>query len=249
MTPRPTPTRSIQRTSIAFALIAASSGVVAQAWTGSLSSGGDLKVDPDTHRAWRVEGNQARPMWDGVHRLDDGSVVIIRDGTAVPNESMLNAWESNVEQTERLADRPCEQLERRVCGPNNECRVSAGCLNARSLLNQEREAQRRAPYTAGAAPETDVTAQCRKALTDAAFPACGGDPGAGVQAQSPCRKLVEQVCGADGRCSESPACAPARQLLGQEESERLAAGRPDAITPSGDQCLEAITNPFFVPCD
>jgi hypothetical protein len=26
-----------------------------QAWTGALPQGGELRVDPDTHRAWRVE--------------------------------------------------------------------------------------------------------------------------------------------------------------------------------------------------
>jgi hypothetical protein len=31
-----------------------------QAWTGALPQGGDLSVDPNTHRAWRVEGDQAR---------------------------------------------------------------------------------------------------------------------------------------------------------------------------------------------
>ena len=31
-----------------------------QAWTGALLQGGELRVDPDAHRAWRVEGDQAR---------------------------------------------------------------------------------------------------------------------------------------------------------------------------------------------
>ncbi len=221
----------------------------ADPWTGSLSTGGDLRVDPDTHRAWRTDGGREVPMWDGVHRLDDGSVVIIRDGTAVPSEAMLEAWESGVERQEQLANRPCEQLERRVCGPNNECRASAACLNARRLLNLEREAQRRAPYAAGAAPDTEATDQCQAALGDTAFPACQSAPGPDDQAETPCRRLVERVCGEDGRCAERPACPPARQLLGQEDEERRAAGRADAVTPSGGQCLEALTNDFFAPCD
>ena len=31
-------------------------------------------------------------MWDGVHQLEDGSVVIVRQGTAVPTQRMLETW-------------------------------------------------------------------------------------------------------------------------------------------------------------
>jgi len=216
------------------------------AWTGALPQGGELRVDPDTRRAWRVEGDTARPMWDGVHRLEDGSVVIIRDGTAVPSEQMLNAWESRPERVDELEGRPCEQLERRVCGPGDECRASAGCLNARRLLNLEREAQRRAPFDAGARPETEVADQCRAALADPAFPACSKGVDAAIVTH--CQTLVERVCGADGHCSKSPACPPARQLLDQEDRERTGAS-PGAVTPSGAQCRDALGNAFFAPCD
>ncbi len=32
------------------------------------------------------------PLWDGTHRLEDSSVMIVRDGQAVPTESMMNSW-------------------------------------------------------------------------------------------------------------------------------------------------------------
>jgi hypothetical protein len=64
---------------------------VAHCWTGNLSNGSELRVDPGTHRAMQVDGDSARPLWDGVHRLEDGSVVIIRGGTAVPTEEMLRS--------------------------------------------------------------------------------------------------------------------------------------------------------------
>jgi hypothetical protein len=214
-------------------------------WTGALPDGSELRVDPSTHRAMRVDGDRARPLWDGVHRLEDGSIVIIRGGTAVPTTEMLRTWEGGVATVDELEGRPCEQLERRVCGHDNACRATAACLSARSLLNSEREAQRRAPFGAGARPATEFAKQCEAALTDAEFPPCAS----ASAGPSPCRALVERVCGAADRCAASPACPPARQLLTQESEERVASARPDALTPSGAQCQEALGNPFFKPCE
>jgi hypothetical protein len=222
------------------------------AWTGTLPGGGELQVDPSTHRATRVDGGEARPMWDGVHRLDDGSVVIIRDGAAVPTESMLNTWEGAAPAAQTPQDRPCEQLERRVCGQDNACRSSAACLRARSLLNAEREVQRRARPGTETPPETPpegrtggTAGSCEAALVDPQYAPCA-DSAAG--APSPCQALANRVCGDTGRCAASPACAPARQLLGQEADERAAARRPDGLTPSGTQCQEAMGLPFFAAC-
>ena len=230
---------------LAFALLLAGTGH-AGSWTGDLPQGGELRVDPDTHRAWRVDGGTARPMWDGVHRLEDGSVVIIREGTAVPTESMLRSWEGGAPSVEEMEGGPCEQLERRVCGHDNECRATAACLSARSLLNSEREAQRRAPFGAAARPETAAAADCTAALTDPKFPRCGGE--VANAGPSPCQTLVDQVCGVDGRCQGSTACPPARQLLDQETHEMESGSRPGTITPSGAQCREALGNAFFAPC-
>lgn len=217
----------------------------ARSWTGALPDGSELRVDPSTHRAMQIDGDRVRPLWDGVHRLEDGSVVIIRGGTAVPTEDMLRTWEGGVATVDELEGRPCEQLERRVCGHDNACRATAACLSARSLLNSEREAQRRAPFGAGARPATEFTKQCEAALTDAEFPPCAS----ASDGPSPCQALVERVCGDADRCASSPACAPARQLLDQESDERAASARPDALTPSGAQCQEALGNDFFTPCE
>lgn len=218
---------------------------VAQGWTGTLSDGSELRVDPGSHRAMQVDGDSARPLWDGVHRLEDGSVVIIRGGTAVPTEEMLRTWEGGVAPVDELEGRPCEQLERRVCGHDNRCRATAACLSARSLLNSEREAQRRAPFGAGARPATEFTSQCTAALKDPEFPPCAS----ASKGPSPCESLVERVCGDSDRCASSPACPPARQLLAQEADEQAASNRPDAQTPSGAQCDEALGNAFFKPCE
>jgi hypothetical protein len=57
-----------------------------------LPDGTRVEVDTTTRKAWRVEGGERTPLWDGVHRMEDGSVVIVRDGTVVPNETMIQTW-------------------------------------------------------------------------------------------------------------------------------------------------------------
>lgn len=236
---------------ICVSLIATMAPAPAPAWTGALPGGGELRVDPNTHRATRVDGSYTGPMWDGVHRLDDGSVVIIRDGTAVPTEQMLNTWESPVQPEDRLEGRPCEQLERLVCGDDNACRSTAACFEVRRMLNAERESRRRLPPGSSSDPEPGKTltetAACEQALQDQRFAPCTKSRSAG--GPSPCQMLVDRVCGTESRCADAPACAPARQLLKQETGERSTTTAADIPTPSGSQCAEAMQTEFFAPCE
>jgi hypothetical protein len=211
--------------------------VQAQGWSGTLRDGGQLRVDPETHRAVRDQGGYQRPMWDGVHYLDDGSMVIIRDGIAVPTGQMLETWDSGPAPRVAQASPACERLVQRVCGPNDACGQSAPCAAARKLLQDAVPAD---------APAGTDTGACAKALSDPAFPVCT-QVARGATA-SDCARLVERVCGADGRCGKAPACDPARQLLGLESEERAAGGDPRALTATGEQCRQAMINPFFKPC-
>ena len=52
--------------------------------------GGTVHVDPDTNRATITRGGVTAPLWDGTHRMDDGSILIINQGTTVPNQSILD---------------------------------------------------------------------------------------------------------------------------------------------------------------
>ena len=66
---------------------------------------------------------------------------------------------------------------------------------------------------------------------------------------SPCENLVHRVCGMDNACIGSPACGPARQLLGMEQKERSDSDSPDYTTPTSGQCLEADQDrAFFRTC-
>jgi hypothetical protein len=231
---------------IAFLLTVAGS-VRAAPWTGTLQDGSVLKVDPNSHRASRYHNGGITPLWDGTHRLEDGSVVIVRDGQAVPNESMIRSWGAEPGSEPSLTERYCDQLVRKVCGFHAECAGSQPCALAHQLLNLEREQQRRAPVGAGPWPVTPSSTECQDALSNPAFPACSVSVPP-VQ-QTPCKKLVDKVCGAGGECKSSKPCDPALQLMQMESDERLQSADPDAKTPTGAECEKAMDNAYFAPCE
>jgi len=227
-------------------LLLSTAQVRAGSWTSSLQDGSVLKVDPDSRRATRYYNGGVAPLWDGTHRLEDGSVVIVRDGQAVPTESMLNSWAAEPGSEPRMRERYCDQLVRKVCGFQNECGRSQPCVLARQLLNMEHEQQRRAPMGSGPAPHTVSTGECQDALSSPAFPACTAS--VPKSRDTDCKKLVDQVCGATGQCASSAACDPARQLLQMENQERLESLDPEAKTPTGAECEKAMGNAFFKRC-
>jgi hypothetical protein len=229
-----------------LALLMSLTETAADDWRGQLRRGGEITVDPSTHRALRDYGGIQRPMWDGVHHLDDGSTVIIRDGIAVPTEQMYEAWSSGSRPEPAFEERYCDQLVRKTCGFDNACNNSAACMQARSLLAAEGRQQRDLPITAGSHPTTAAGEECHEALSDPAFPACGSLEAAG--GSSRCRDLVDRVCGSAGECAATQGCDAARQLLRMETEERLVNDDPAALSRTGEQCLEAMSNPFFPPC-
>lgn len=219
----------------------------AGSWTGTLQDGSVMRVDPDTHRAMRFYEGGAAPLWDGVHRLEDGSTVIVRDGQAVPSEAMMDSWRAEPGAEPTMRERYCEQLVRKVCGFDRECGKSEACVRAEQLLRTERDEQRRAPLGSGLYPQTPASHACLAALGDPTFPTCGAAPVA--LRESPCRTLMERVCGKDDRCADSRACGPARQLLEMETEERMESADPAARTTMGVECERAMHNPFFTPCE
>jgi hypothetical protein len=241
---------------IRFARVPAAAGLVllalasaAETWRGELSRGGSIVVDPQTHRALREDGGATRPLWDGVHRLEDGSTVIVRDGVAVPTQEMYDAWSGARTPEPVYEDRWCMQLVRKTCGFDDACANQPACLQARTLLaDVERErselALMRGPGldTAAAVPTEE---RCRQALSAPAFPACASLTRQGT---SRCGALVTRVCGAADACAGSAACDAARQLQALETEERLAAADPSGPTDTARQCIEAMSNAFFAPC-
>ena len=141
-----------------------------------LKGGGAVTVDPDTNRATVTRDGVTAPLWDGTHRLEDGSILIIRRGTSVPREPM--AEPRHIPETEVgkwegapiVGYSPCERLVQRSCGPGNECLELEGCNLARQLLTMEQEER-----TASADPNrmTYTSGQCQEVEQDyQLFPYC-----------------------------------------------------------------------------
>jgi len=144
-----------------------------------MQGGGTVRVDPDTNRATITRGGVTTPMWDGTHRMEDGSILIINRGVAVPNQPVLDARKLPEPREEEWASElivgysPCEKLVRRVCGREDQCAGAEGCNLARQLLGMEREerdasdSQNLTTYTSG---------RCQRVeMETGIFPVCKQD--------------------------------------------------------------------------
>ena len=141
-----------------------------------LKGGGTVTVDPDTNRAIVTRGGVTTPMWDGTHRLDDDSILIIDQGMTVPDEQILGTREPPLPEAETwegapiVGYSPCERLVWRVCGLEDQCTQIEGCNLARQLLGMEEE-ERAASERPGRM--TYSSGQCQMAARDFVnFPGC-----------------------------------------------------------------------------
>ena len=145
----------------------------ASAWSSSLSGGrGEVTVDR-SNRATVNQGGIERPLWDGTHRLEDGSTLIIRQGIAVPNPAILESRDQlqspeaeDWEGVRIVGTSPCERLERKVCGPENECLSTEACTAVSQLVDREWD-ERRVSHNAGYM--TPTSGQCKLAPEDTEF--------------------------------------------------------------------------------
>ena len=145
-------------------------------WSAPLKDGGTVTVDPQTNRATVRRDGVETQLWDGVHRLEDGSTLTIRSGTAVPNEGILRARQMPAKPAPAEAGAwsgapivgysPCERLVRRVCGVNHACSSVEACDPARQLLTMEQNERK-----ASASPNymTQASGQCQQADRDRSY--------------------------------------------------------------------------------
>lgn len=145
-------------------------------WQAQLEQGGQVSVDPRSNRVTVTRDGVTTPLWDGVHRLRDGSVIRVRAGQIVPNEAILRAREQPPAPVSDPAQAwvgqpiqgssPCERLVERVCGPRGRCADSPACDPAHQLLDRERaeRADSDAPGTM-----TYTSGQCLQADRDTGF--------------------------------------------------------------------------------
>jgi hypothetical protein len=141
-------------------------------WSSQLKSGGTVTVDPTTNRATITRGGITSQLWDGAHRMQDGSILITHHGVAIPNESILQSREIQPPQTEEwegvriVGTSPCERLVRRVCGDKSQCSDAEACNPSQQLLEME-TGERNASKNHGLM--TYTSGQCLKAMKDREF--------------------------------------------------------------------------------
>jgi hypothetical protein len=147
----------------------------AASWSAQLETGAKVSVDPQTNRVTVQSEGVSTPLWDGVHRLSDGTTITVRAGQVVPTAAILDARqqpEPPLDDPARawvgspiIGLSPCEQLVRQVCGVSELCATAEACAPARQLLQQE-SAER-----AAGNPDVMVysSGQCMEALKDAQF--------------------------------------------------------------------------------
>lgn len=215
-------------------------------WSGAGERGEAIAIDPATQRA-TVTGadGTSRPLWDGVHRLEDGRTLIIRSGVVVQDVDMSASKHEPMQiEGDPEAVSPCVALTRRVCGVKGECEKASACYLAKQLQRFEDDERQERPDIA---PQT-ILRQCRDALSNpTTFPGCPAN--AALSDDSPCKALLKRVCGKANECGDGSACKAARQLGDMEIDERLSAAQPELNPRAAGQCTQALLDKdFFLPC-
>ena len=235
---------------LSLTLVALSPSVCGQSWESRLQDGSRIRVDPSSQRATVTNRKGVETqLWDGIHRLHDGSTIEIRQGVMVPTEPLLQHRQgiSARRPSQVQGVSPCVVLERRLCGINAECATHEACARARQLV--QFEAQEKLEQKAGTSfSYLQVPAQCQAALDDdTLFKPCPVQRF--TNKPTLCEQLVERVCGAAGQCDNRPGCAPAKQLLTMENEERITSFNPQTATYATGQCRMALRDvEFFAPC-
>jgi hypothetical protein len=231
-------------------LLAAPVVSLADSWITRLDEGQTVSVDPTTNRAIIRSGDAAgQPLWDGVHRLQDGSTITIRSGVMVPNEELArsHAAPQPLRPGDEAARLPaqqrnpaCDLLVIKTCGLQGECSDFEACHLARQLRKLQNNARQ------DRQGQDWAIAQCQQADRDPGhFPACSR---ARSRAISPCQQLVEMLCVDRKRCAGSDACSTALQLQ-QLEWQTYYGESPEASQGPSRQCRQMLVeHAFFAPC-
>lgn len=209
------------------------------AWQGALKDGSQIAIDPVTNKVTRSWQGDAGQLWDGVHQLDNGAVIIVRDGIVVKDQAILHIQQ---EQERQQFEEACLLLVRKVCGPRNECDNRPACDPARQLLTMEQD-ELRNNWSDGI---SESSRQCLKAMSQETFFKSCRERGAGTPL-SACETLRSRVCGENNQCASSEACDAVGQLVNMETEDRYAA--PGDFAHASRQCSDVLNDDgFFKPC-
>lgn len=235
--------------------------VRAAEWQADLYGGGQVSVDPATNRGVVNKYGVQTHLWDGVHRLRDGSTLTVRSGVVVPNKGILAARRvpDVVVKTEDdeawkgkpiIGYSPCQKLVRRVCGDAEECTGTRACSPAQQLLDMEWR-ERRASRSPSVMSHS--SGQCLRADRDQIFFVSCGQAAAPVPRApakvatapvgiAPCVELVDKVCGPRNACASGTGCDAARQLLHMARDEQSGFGNP-----ADGYCMQGLQDQGFFP--
>ena len=204
----------------------------------STQQGYELRYDPSTSRVETRINGAVRPMWDGVHRLENGQVLRIQNGIAVRDETIMKAEPRPRVMREQIS--ACEMLARKSCGLGGVCAAGESCRHAQQLVGFYKEA--------GYSERGRIEKQCREALDDMTFfKPCPVPPKSAYG--SACSDLVTKSCGSLGQCRQAEGCDLARQLQQMEYDEKLMLLDVKQRTPTTRQCEEVYgDDELFVPC-
>lgn len=247
--------------------------VNAAEWQTQLGTGQPIAVDPTTNRAVIQSGiGQGRPLWNGVHRLQDGSTITIRSGVMVPNEALSSPLPPTPPPATASQETPStaapEDTADQGSGANllppapgwpsprrghcdhlvlKICGLRGTCddVEACHLARQLRKAQHQSddPSLGNTGWAED---QCRDALAkETEFPPCATEPALDDVA---CGRLVEHVCSRSSRCRRSKACSDVQELIDLEQVARENTS-PTELALIRQRCVELLSeHAFFPPC-
>ncbi|MCG8098331.1 MAG: hypothetical protein JAZ05_04490 [Candidatus Thiodiazotropha taylori] len=208
-------------------------------WQGALQDGSQISIDPNTNKVTRTAEGISSPLWDGVHSLNNGAVIIVRNGVVIKDVAIIEAQR---EQERDRLNAACMQLVRKVCGEHNECSDQPACDPARQLLAMEREELNES--WAGMVLESST--HCLEGLgNEEFFKSCERSSGE----KTPCEKLQLKVCGNQNQCAERESCGAANQLVTMEKQDKFSV--PGGFTYATAQCRDVLAkqNDFFELCE
>lgn len=235
--------RSITRAVVCLTGFVLIGKVLGASWEAELEDGRQISVDPTTNRpVIQSDRNTGTPLWDGVHRLSDGTVITVRSGVMVPNEDVMTLRRGEIPEAEpRAFSAACNDLVLQACGLSEECAAAEPC----NLAKQLRElASKQSPQESDQHEWAET--RCQQGLTDPQmFPVCTATQ---AVMTAPCEKLVEWVCGKAQRCAQSEPCQLANQLHNLEQQAE-AEGNQKHAQNTRQQCQETLgRHAFFPPC-
>lgn len=174
--------RVIWMTGLGLSAVLAGGAVFARDWNVQLYDGTAVRVDPRTHKAWVDDAGGSRPLWDGVHRLDDGTVLRIQSGVMIPEKAYVEAQRGELgrvvpqqevtayEQRYTAVDPGCVDLVKKTCGADDACSKQQACDLARQLRQFQLDEWRESGFNDWT---SEAGTQCAEALRDETmFPRC-----------------------------------------------------------------------------